>query len=109
MKFDVARASIITDRKEEYILRLEKEGKLREAVLPFLPENLVEIVSWTEACVSYLMAVKSGDSQLILANLFNLVGRCKSESQFAELSHQIPRDGNLLECYYLKRVIEICP
>jgi|GEM_PF-4491507 len=106
---DIERASVISGRDMDYILKLETKGLLAEAEVGFLPESVADLPDWQEVGIAYLTAVNDNDHEMISHTLFRLIELAELESQLAELGHLIPQKGGPLECYYLRRVCEICP
>lgn len=107
---DIERVERITSRTMDYILDLEKAGQLnRTDWSANAPAGIASMTNWPSACLTYLEAINRSNQQLVTTTLFLLVKLCELENQFAELGYFIPHDGGPLECYYLKRVVEICP
>ena len=107
---DIERASIISGRESERIIKLEERMiRFSEVVLP---ESVAELDDWPSAQMAYLEACSGGTEESnnqAVQILFRLIQLASLEDQLGLLARRIPRDGGPLECYYLKRVVEICP
>jgi len=76
-----------------------------------LPESVTKLQDWVQAQLAYLEARNGGTNEINRATqiLFRLVQLASLEDQLSSLAKRIPRDGGPLECYFLARVVRMCP
>ena len=110
----IDRASVISGRKERRIYELkEKIARYQELAIP-LADCLTVITDWQMIRFAYLRAIEHGksgepDGYLQFQILCRLIQLSETDEQLSVIADWVPCDSGPIECWYLGKVIKICP